>query len=210
MPQKRATPARDYETSLQLRDYQTGLEDWRFAGLASELHRWVEILDAEFKLELPAYPVLRFAPLRNAYASYAWFRTELGTRDNITFNSHELARDPSLILRTLCHELLHLWQHYRGQPSKTNYHNVQFRAKAMACGLSVQPSGCTSGHTEIFTAVLAKYGIDMKPLAAEMRLWGAGRREQKMKKWRCGCTTVRCATALQATCRQCEHPFRLV
>lgn len=197
--------------ALHLRDHQTALDDWEYGNLVRELHRWGRIFDIEFKLDLPAYPVLKFAPLRNAYATYAWFRTELGTRDNITFNTNELARDPALILRTLCHELIHLWQHYHGTPCGSNYHNAEYRAKALTCGLIVEPQGCTSGHTVIFTEVLARHGVYVEPivLAAEPRLWGTGRRNVKMKKWRCGCTTVRCAVDLDAVCLRCQQPFAL-
>jgi hypothetical protein len=193
-----------------IRDHQTAISDWEYAPLARELHRWLEIFDLEFKLNLPSYPVLQFAPLRNAYATYAWFRGELGTRDNITFNTHELSRIPALILRTLCHELLHLWQHYHGTPSKSTYHNAEYRKKAKACGLLVDPWGCTTGHTEVFRNVLLKHGIHLEPLAAEMRLYGAGKREQKMKKWCCHCTTVRCAVQLHALCLSCNQPFVLI
>ena len=31
----------------------------------------------------------------------------------------------------------------------------------------------------------------------------------KMKKYRCGCTTVRCATDLHATCNACNREFNL-
>lgn len=195
--------------ALQLREHQTAVSDWDYAPVARELHRWVGIFDSEFKLQLPAYPVLWFAALRNAYGTYAPSRGEVGTRDNITLNTHELSREPALILRTLCHELLHLHQEYFGTPSSGNYHNRQFREKALACGLIVDARGCTSGHTEVFTQVLAKYGVELKPLAAEMRLWGARKRDIKMKKWRCGCTTVRCATQLQAVCERCKRQFRL-
>jgi hypothetical protein len=197
----------DEPIALSIRDHQVALDDWEYAPLSGELHRWVELFDVEFKLNLPSYPVLRFAPLRNAYATYAWSRGEVGTKDNITFNSRELSRDPALILRTLCHELLHLWQHYYGRPSNSNYHNAEFRTKALQCGLLVDPWGCTCGHIQVFTDVLAKYGIHLEPLIAEMRLWGAGKSDQKMKKWCCHCTTVRCATQLSATCLKCKQPF---
>jgi hypothetical protein len=190
-----------------IRDHQTALVDWEYAALAAELHRWVEIFDVEFKLELPSYPVLHFAKLRNTYATYEWFRGEVGTKDNITFNIHELSRDPALILGTLCHELLHLWQHYHGTPPNSNYHNAEFRIKALECGLRADRHGCHNGYTKVFTNVLAKYGLHVEPVTAEIRLYGADKNDQKMKKWRCHCTTVRCATRLQAICLKCEQPF---
>ena len=192
-----------------LRDHQTALADWPYAGLARGLHDWVEIFDSEFKLNLPAYPVLQFAPMRNAYASYAWCRGGVGTKDTITFNTHELTREPALVLRTLAHELLHLWQHYHGTPSKANYHNAEFRKKALECGLIVDRRGCTNGHTAVFTNVLAKYGVHLEPVAMELRLYGSKQHEQKLKKWRCQCTNVRCATSLAAVCLHCGHPFIL-
>lgn len=190
-----------------IREHQTALHDWAYSSIATELHRWVGILDVEFKLNLPSYPVLLFRPLRNAYATYGWIRNEVGTRDNITFNSNELSRDPALILRTLCHELLHLWQHYHGEPATSNYHNVEFREKAFCCGLIVNPHGCTCGHNEAFTKVLAKHGVHLEPLEAELTLWGARKRSQKMKKWSCECTNVRCAKQLEAQCLRCNQSF---
>lgn len=133
---------------------------------------------SSFKLQLPNYPTLGFASLRGAYAVYGADRctSKIGTIDNITFNSKESGREPALILRTLLHELVHLWQQYHGKPSRGNYHNAEFRAKALACGLIVSPRGCTSGHTQVFTAVLAKHGIRLDPLVPpreETRVYGA-------------------------------------
>ena len=209
-------PSREAAESLvepitqHLRDHQTALDDWDYAGVARTLHPWVAIFNLEFKLQLPSYPVLRFASLRNAYATYLASRSEIGTKDNITFNTNRLGRDKALVLRILCHELTHLWQHYHGKPPKTNYHNSEFRSKSLKCGLIVDPAGCTCGHTQVFTEVLAKNGIHLKPLAAEMqRLNKAGVEKQsvKMKKWRCKCTIVRCATYLKAKCLRCEELF---
>lgn len=200
--------------SLHLKEHQTSIDDWEYIDLITELHRWVGLFDSEFKLGLPSYPVIQFGPLRNAYATYAWFRGSLGTKDNITFNTHELTRDTALILRTLCHELLHLWQQYQGQPSRGNYHNAEYRAKALECGLIVTPQGCTTGHTQRFSDALAKYGVHLAPLQVELNLHGARKRDLKMKAWRCQCpprqNTVRCAIELRATCERCGIRFQRV
>lgn len=196
--------------AVALRVHQAQLTDWRYAGLARELHRWVGILDLEFELQLPSYPVLKFAPMRNAYATYAWFRGELGTRDNIAFNTHELERDPALIIRTLLHELLHLWQQYRGHPSRGHgYHNADFRTRAAACGLIVTAQGCTSGHTAVFTNVLAKHGVHLDPLPVEGKVYGSkGLASAPIAAWSCGCTGVRCEDDLDARCERCGSRFR--
>lgn len=203
------------EVALAIRDHQVAVGGWQYSCLARELHHWVEIFDSEFKLELFDYPVIRFAPLRNAYAGYMAERGDLGTKDNIIFNTNELPRDLPPLLATLCHELIHFWQRYHGRPARGNYHNAEFRRKAHACGLVVDDSGCHTGYTDTFTAVLAKYGLETGPLFDEQvvsqpRLHGATRRDLKMKKWSCGCTNVRCATKLEATCQRCGAMFRLV
>jgi hypothetical protein len=204
------------EIALAIRDHQTAIEDWSYTGLARDLHPWVGIFDLEFKLRLPSYPVLKFAPLRNAYATYQAARDELGTRDNITFNSHELGRETGHILGTLCHELLHLWQAYHGRPSRGRYHNLEFRRVALSCGLVVDSRGCQSGYTDKFTQLLARYGVQFQalpngqPVQPELRLHGLGKHVLKMKKWSCDCTNVRCATLLDATCNRCGGRFRLI
>lgn len=197
--------------AVALRDHQAQIKDWRYGSLARELHRWVEIFDLEFELQLPSYPVLKFAPIRNAYATYAWFRGEIGTRDNITFNTHELDRDAALIIRTLLHELIHLWQHYHGRPATGNgYHNVEFRTRAAGCGLIVTEQGCTTGHTALFTAVLAKHGVHIAPLAVERKVYGSkGLAKEAVARWSCGCTVVRCKEELRARCEECGSRFRL-
>ena len=197
---------------LAIRDYQGGLEDWSYTELARDLHRWVGIFDSEFKLQLPSYPVIRFAPLRNAYAGYMAGRGDLGTKDNITFNTHELSCGLAPLLATHCHALIRLWQQYHGKPGRRNYHNVQSRGKAHECGLSVDDSGCETGYTDTFTALLAKYGLEAESLfdelaASQRRLYGAGKRPLKMKRWFCGRTNVRCATRLYATCYRCGGAF---
>ena len=202
--------------ALAIREHQLGVAgDWQHAQLARELHRWVALFDVEFKLDLPSYPVIQFAPIRNAYATYYSSRTGLGTKDNITFNVRELDRDPALILGTLCHELVHLWQHYHGIPGRRNYHNDQFIDKAGACGLTVTHRGCTVGYGPAFRAVLLKHGVDIEvspeaePELAVMAtaLYGARKRIGRMRKWWCLCTIVRCATVLRARCDKCDEPF---
>jgi hypothetical protein len=79
----------------------------------------------------------------------------------------------------------------------------------------VDERGHQPGCTEVFTSVVAKYGASLalppgeRLFQAAPVLWGARQRELKMKKWRCTCTNVRCATQLEATCDRCGRVFRL-
>lgn len=199
--------------------------DFEHRDLARELHRWVGIFDREWKLELPSYPVLHFEPIRNAYATYAWFHGSIGTPDNITMNTALLDRPSAYIIRTLGHELLHLWQQYHGKPtSQRNHHNDEYVAKAKECGILIDATGCTSGHTEAFAALIEKHGIDLpefKPVepgivlpptgGIEPKVYGTRGKNgggSKMKKWTCGCTNIRAAVQVTAMCLSCGNPFQ--
>jgi hypothetical protein len=203
--------------ALAIRDHQVGsAPGWQHAEMAREMHRWVVIFDEEFKLALPAYPVIKFKSIRNAYGVYDAGRDEIGTKDTITLNARELGDLPQA-LSTLCHELLHLWQCYAGAPGQGNYHNKEFCRKAAECGLLVNRRGCHFGHTQRFTDLLQHYGVTLhrsldgeEPEYVPQRLWGAARRQNKMRKWACDCTNVRCAKPLFAVCTQCSQPFVLV
>ena len=204
----------DKGVALAIRDHQLEVNEWEYSELAKELHRWVGIFCEEFKLATPAYPVVGLKGIRNAYGTYQPDRGELGTRYHITINTNELSRGPAQVLATLCHELVHHWQAHIGKPSRSRYHNVEFRVRAAACGLLVDKRGCHSGYTRAFTELMERYGVNIDALhreqdAAEIRPYGASVRPIKMAKWSCRCTRVRCARDLEATCRKCHTPFEL-
>jgi hypothetical protein len=194
-----------------IRDHQLVVPEWSFGDIVRELHRWAQIFDVEFKLERRALPIFAFSTLRNAYATYEAGPSEIGTRDTISFDYRDFTRGGPVVLGDLLHELLHLWQRYFGRPGSGNYHNREFRGKALACGLVVDARGCTSGYREIFISVLVKHGVrlDLVDLSAtvEAPFHAARRTELKMKKWSCGCTNVRCAVNLNASCDRCKSKF---
>lgn len=215
------------DTSLHthLVHYQSTNDDWEHAALAKELHRWTGIFGAEWKLKLPHEPVLHFDSIRNAYAMYEWGAGSIGTPDNITFNTGTLDRPAAHIVRTHGHELLHFWQHYHGKPSaQRNYHNDEYVRKALDCGILIDHQGCTSGHTEVFSSLIEKHGIDLPdvqiPLGGmliaptggiEPKVYGtrgAAGGGSKMRLWRCGCTNIRAAVDLRVLCRKCGKTFR--
>jgi hypothetical protein len=115
---------------------------------------------------------------------------------------------------TLLHELLHLWQRYQGTPSGYWLHNVEFRRKALECGLVVTGQGSSAGRTQVFLEILRKHDINVSSAATPRApRWGSRRdaAKTKMKKWVCGCRprpmVVRCARELHATCEDCGERF---
>ena len=71
--------------------------------------------------------------------------------DEIALNpAHFASRTPTATLSTLVHEMVHLWQHHSGKPSRTGYHNKEWAAKMREIGLipsdTGQPGGKDTGQ----------------------------------------------------------------
>ena len=66
---------------------------------------------------------------------------------------HELALNPDtftgrtdeMILSTLVHEMVHVWQETYGEPSRRGYHNRQWAEKMLAVGLQPSSTGGLGG-----------------------------------------------------------------
>jgi SprT-like family len=66
--------------------------------------------------------------------------------DEIALNPATFAsRTPAKILSTLTHEMVHLWQHHSGTPSRTGYHNREWAAKMREIGLIPTDTGEPGG-----------------------------------------------------------------
>lgn len=66
--------------------------------------------------------------------------------DEIALNPEHLnKRLPAETLSTLAHEMVHLWQHHFGSPTKTNPHNREWAEKMKSIGL--QPRGPNGEET---------------------------------------------------------------
>ncbi len=93
--------------NLQLKQHQVDVGDWAFGPLAKELHKWVEVFDLEFKLQL-CHPVIAIDRLRKTTGgNFRRGRSVLGTRDSITINDLYLILSPAVTLGILLYELIH-------------------------------------------------------------------------------------------------------
>jgi predicted SprT family Zn-dependent metalloprotease len=66
--------------------------------------------------------------------------------DEIALNPlHFDDQQPDEVLSTLVHEMVHLWQHHYGKPSRNGYHNKQWAAKMHEVGLIPSAIGKPEG-----------------------------------------------------------------
>lgn len=117
-------------------------------------------------------------------------------------------------IETLIHEMVH-YHNASDNISDCNsqqYHNKYFKSRAEKYGLNVKRVGrygwgmtCLSQDLEKIIKNKVKVKKDTFKLFRKATITTVAL--TKMKKWSCGCTTVRCATVLSATCGICQNMF---
>lgn len=127
--------------------------------------------------------------------------------DEIALNpSHFAERSDEQSLSTLVHEMVHLWQHHFGKPSRTGYHNKEWAAKMHEVGLIPSDTGAEGGKE---TGQRVSHYIDENGRFAEacrdlirsgfkmpyVELWSEGGKEKRKKK---------AASKTKFTCPSCE------
>ncbi len=67
--------------------------------------------------------------------------------DEIALNpKHFRHRPPIEVMSTLVHEMVHLWQHHFGRPSRSGYHNKEWAQKMLWIGLHPSHTGHLGGR----------------------------------------------------------------
>ena len=166
-------------------------------------------------------PVIQTRGRRRACAWFApnrWSTREGELCHEITFTAEDLAGDLETIVATAAHEVAHLWAYSQGVPdvSGNQYHNSEFKMRAEALGLHCplgRVPGRGWGYTEATDELAQRIRDELQPDYQAFHLFRLAFQDKpkspvKMAKWRCGCTTVRCATVLDALCRSCGEQFR--
>lgn len=192
-------------------------ESWDFREALEELHLWRERFCVEFKLEIPAIAIAIGDISRHRLGQFRYGHNEFGFRGEITISRRHVIENASKdkwwrVLGTLLHELLHAWQELHGKPGKRNYHNKEFRLKAIGLGLIIDQRGLTKYDPESpFTGLLEKHGVEapIPDLVSPPPKPPPGK--SKMKLWMCGCPIrVRCANPrYEACCRHCNQLYEV-
>lgn len=141
-----------------------------------------------------------------------------GRRWVINLNPVHLARPLNEVLAALLHELIHVWQHERGTPSKAPYHNAEFRKVSAELGVPVDERGHSLGLPPgtmfaRYCGASATSPSDIRgPPVATTALATPVPKGSRLRKWTCSCgVNVRVAVAtFDATCNRCGSLFRRV
>ena len=127
--------------------------------------------DRLFDGKLPPV-LLNFSRLNRTYGFFAperWAGKGHQRAHEISLNPQHLkTRTPEDVASTLVHEMVHLWQHEQGQPSRTGYHNREWATKMLEVGLVPSDTGQPGGKQ---TGQHMTHYID--PDGAFLRAWSA-------------------------------------
>jgi SprT-like family protein len=178
----------------------------------AELERAFTALTVLFKREIPLPIITIQTKGRRAASGWFWHQKWQNGKpeglSEINICAEHLSRPPLDIAEILLHEMCHYANALDGidDCSANQYHRKSFRVRCDAVGLICQsgPRGwaSTSLTPELAERVRA-LGIDPEAFS----LFRKGKQQAKvgsrMKKWRCGCTTIRAAVEVDATCGKC-------
>jgi predicted SprT family Zn-dependent metalloprotease len=179
-----------------------------------------------FGATLPAC-LLNFSRRSRTYGFFAAERWERGSdvRHEISLNPSTLKnRKPIAVASTLVHEMVHLWQHEHGSPSRTGYHNSEWADKMESLGLvpsdTGEPGGARVGQkvthyiakggpfVHAFRAMPKEFAL---PWACEepedRRIKSAAKNKVKYTCPGCG-ANVWGKPELALSCDECSQPFQ--
>lgn len=92
--------------------------------------------------------ILNFSRHARAYGFFAperWGDGGGAVTHEISLNPKHLRRPPRAVAATLAHEMVHLWQHVAGKPSRRGYHNHEWADMMQAIGLAPSSTGEPGG-----------------------------------------------------------------
>jgi hypothetical protein len=181
--------------------------------IIKELERVYDALSSTLGLKYPRPLIIIQTKGRRDALGWFWKNKWLLKKKEITeinICAESLNKNP---IETLVHEMVH----YSNSCDKIEdcnsqqYHNKRFKERAENYGLNVEKGG---RHGWAFTSLSPELEKTLKTFKINYEIFKLYRKENikihaetKMKKYRCNCTTIRCATELSAKCLKCNNQF---
>jgi hypothetical protein len=199
--------------NLILREHQTNAQDWCFSSIAADLHTWAERMVLYFKIQSVTIPALLVERLRRRRGHYRSGRNGFGIIDEIAIDQSHVQSGPYWeVLGTLAHEIIHFWQEHNGQPPATNrrnYHNRQYREKALEIGLLVNQCGHTQyvQDESLFLMLLKKHGVQVPEVFEPDSHTHGCKSSLRLYQCKCGVKVRVGRSHFNARCLDCETLF---
>jgi len=181
--------------------------------IIKELERIYDVLAVEFKIKHQRPIITVQSKGRQKVLGWHWKdKWEKGkkTIDEINICAEELNNNP---IETLVHEMVHYSNTCENieDCNTQQYHNKAFKVRAESYGLNVEKDGRHGWGLTSLSENLNKILAKIKPNESTFKLYRKAHLTMtaptKMKKYRCECTTIRCATYLSAKCLKCNQEF---
>lgn len=177
-------------------------EQWSYQDVIRQLHHWADLFTLHFKLELSPVALRIGGASSNCYGHFRAGPNDFGLAREIAFE--ELSLRAQLAAGEWWRTL---GQHDHGRPGKRNYHNAEFREKAVSLGFAVTSRGTQEYIPDSpFFHLLAEHGVEVPKLSQSQSV--VVRPGSTLKKWSCGCTNARVAVSdFQALCLKCGRRY---
>jgi len=181
--------------------------------IIKELERIYDALTLKFDLKVKR-PLIT-VQTKGREKALGWYsdeRWELGSESvsEINICAEHLKDNP---VETLVHEMCHYInaQEKIRDANSQGYHNGNFKTRAEVFGLKVEKMGRHGWARTTIGESLQRMLDEIKPNESTFKLYRKTSLKftapTKMKKFSCGCTTIRCATELEAKCLKCNNEF---
>ena len=153
------------------------------------------------------------------HESEQWVAKDGRKVSEIRVSAEDLLNDPIDMIGTMVEANVHMFARSQDirDVTKSGYHNRRFARLAESFGLATRLPADSRGVTASVSVSLRrqiessfKPDLDAFNLARVAILAAPKKQATKMLKWRCTCTTVRCAVKLVATCGSCGKDFAQV
>ena len=200
-----------------------GLEVLSLRPALAEIERMIEYArqDMDFK-DIRITPVPQTQGQRECYGHFTkekiWQTRDGKGSHEIQISTEHLARPAIDIYATVRHELVHAKNFECGIDDTSrggSVHNRKFKTSAesysLVCGERTDKNGY--GITTLDPVYAAQVLAELQPnddafyLQRQILAKRKPKAKTAMLKWTCGCTNIRAATEVQATCNACGEKF---
>lgn len=183
--------------------------------IIKELERVYDTLIKYFnvKVSRPLITIQTKGRSKNLLGWYGDKKWKIGKKDipEINICGESLNKNP---IETLIHEMVHYHNSCENieDCNAHQYHNKHFKLRAENYGLNVKKDGRRGWSV---TSISPKLQSFLDTIKINKKIFNLYRRTlksitmpTKLKKFRCKCTTVRCAVDLEAKCLKCGNVFK--